>query len=85
MRRDFTFVDDIVEGILRVANRTAEPNPAWTGALPDPGTSRAPYKLYNIGNNNPVELLHFIEVIERCLGKKAVKRLLPMQAGSQGS
>ncbi len=81
MRRDFTYVDDIVEGVIRVLDRPAEPNPGWTGDAPDPSSSYAPYKLYNIGNNQPVELLRFIEIIEECLGKKARKNLLPMQPG----
>ncbi|ALC17051.1 UDP-galacturonate 4-epimerase [Desulfuromonas soudanensis] len=81
MRRDFTYVDDIVEGIIRVADNIARPNPDWTGDAPDPGTSSAPYRNYNIGNNNPVELLHLIEVIEDALGKKAEKILLPLQPG----
>lgn len=81
MRRDFTYVDDIVEGVVRVTDRVPEPNPEWSGAKPDPGTSSAPYRLYNIGNNNPVELMHMIEVLEGCLGKKAEKNMLPMQPG----
>jgi UDP-glucuronate 4-epimerase len=81
MKRDFTYIDDIVEGIVRVIDRVPAPNPVWNGNQSDPATSKAPYKLYNIGNNNPVELLHFIEVIEDCLGKKAQKRFLPMQPG----
>ncbi len=81
MRRDFTYVDDIVEGVVRVMDRIPEGNPAWSGDHPDPGTSYAPYKIYNIGNNNPVELLSFIEVLEDCLGKKAEKNILPLQAG----
>lgn len=81
MRRDFTYVDDIVEGVMRVADNPAAPDPAWSGESPDPGTSAAPYKIYNIGNNNPVSLLHFIEVLEGLLGKKATKALLPMQPG----
>ena len=81
MRRDFTYVDDIVEGIVRVTDNVAEPNPRWSGASPDPATSAAPYRLYNIGNHNPVELLHLIEVLEEALGKKAEKRMLPMQPG----
>jgi UDP-glucuronate 4-epimerase len=81
MRRDFTYVDDIVEGIVRVADRVAAPNPAWSGANPDPGTSQAPYKIYNIGNHDPVELLEFIETLETCLGVKAQKNMLPMQPG----
>ncbi len=81
MRRDFTYVDDIVEGVVRVMDRVAEPNGAWSGAKPDPGTSAAPYRLYNIGNNQPVELMHLIEVLEGCLGRTAEKNMLPMQPG----
>ncbi len=81
MRRDFTFIDDIVEGVIRTCDHVAQPNPAWDGAHPDPGTSRAPYRIYNIGNRNPVELLHFIGCIEKALGRTAEKRLLPMQPG----
>ncbi len=80
-RRDFTYVDDIVEGVVRVLDRVATPNASWSGDHPDPGTSLAPYRLYNIGNNNPVHLLTFIEVLEDCLGKKAQKNLLPLQQG----
>ena len=81
MKRDFTYIDDVVEGVARVMDRIPTPDPEWTGDRPDPGTSYAPYRIYNIGNNRPVELLRFIEVLEECLGKKAVKNLLPMQAG----
>ena len=81
MRRDFTYIDDIVEGVVRVLDTLPQPNPAWSGLAPDPGTGKAPYRIYNIGNNQPVELLHFIEVLETCLGRKAEKRLLPLQAG----
>ena len=80
-RRDFTYVDDIVEGVVRAMDHIAEPNPEWDPAHPDPGTSRAPYRLYNIGNQQPVELMRYIEVIEDCLGRKAEKNLLPMQPG----
>jgi len=80
-RRDFTYIDDIIEGVLRVIDKPAEANAAWTGENPDPGTSRAPYRLYNIGNNNPVHLLTFIETLESCLNKQAIKNLLPMQPG----
>jgi UDP-glucuronate 4-epimerase len=80
-RRDFTFIDDIVEGVVRVLDKVPEPNPQWTGDAPDSATSYAPYKLYNIGNNQPVELLRFIEILEDCLGKKAQKNLLPLQNG----
>ena len=82
MKRDFTYIDDIVEGVVRVADRIAAPNPDVVGRpRPIPGTRPAPYRLYNIGNHQPVELLHFIEVLERCLGKPAQRRLLPMQPG----
>ena len=81
MQRDFTYIDDIVEGVIRVAGRVPEPNPDWSGDRPDPATSQAPYRIYNIGNNKPVQLLYVIEVLEKCLGKKAEKNLLPMQPG----
>ena len=81
MQRAFTYIDDIVEGVVRVHDRIAQPNPHWSGRNPDPGTSTAPYRVYNIGHHQPVELLHFIEVLEHALGKKAEKRLLPLQAG----
>ena len=81
MRRDFTYIDDISEGVVRVVDRVASPNPEWSGEHPDPGTGRAPYRIYNIGNNQPVELLHFIGCLEESLGVKATKRLLPMQPG----
>ncbi len=80
-RRDFTYIDDIVEGVIRVLDRVAPPNPDWTGAAPDSATSSAPYRLYNIGNNQPVELMHYIEVLEQCLGREAKKNLLPLQPG----
>ena len=80
-RRDFTYVDDIAEGVVRACDRVATPNPDWDGRSPDPGTSRAPYRLYNIGNNQPVELLTLIQTLEAALGKKAEKRMLPMQPG----
>ncbi|MBH8571664.1 NAD-dependent epimerase [Nostocaceae cyanobacterium CENA369] len=81
MQRDFTYIDDIVEGIVRVTDTIPQANTAWLGDAPDPGTSKAPYKIYNIGNNQPVELMHFIEVLENCLGMKAEKNLLPLQLG----
>ncbi len=81
MQRDFTYIDDIVEGVVRVMGRLPEPNPNWSGDDPDPGTSYCPYKIYNIGNNEPVTLMRFIEIIEETLGKKAKKNLLPMQPG----
>ncbi|MBA3563415.1 MAG: NAD-dependent epimerase [Gammaproteobacteria bacterium] len=80
-RRDFTYIDDIVEGVVRTLDRVAEPNAEWNGESPDPGTSKAPYRVYNIGNHEPVELLRYIEIIEKCLGRKAEKNLLPMQPG----
>ena len=80
-QRDFTYIDDIVEGVVRVLDKLPEPNPEWSGDSPDSATSTAPYRLYNMGNNNPVELMHYIEVLEDCLGKKAVKNMLPMQPG----
>jgi UDP-glucuronate 4-epimerase len=81
MRRDFTYVDDIVEGILRVTDRVAQPDLDWRGSNPDPGTSMAPYRIYNIGNNNPVELMYLIACLEKRLGIDAKKNFLPMQAG----
>ena len=80
-RRDFTYVDDIAGGVDRALDHVAAPNPDWDGDNPDPATSRAPYRLYNIGNNRPVELMRYIEVLEECLGRKAEKNLLPLQVG----
>jgi UDP-glucuronate 4-epimerase len=80
-RRDFTYIDEIVEGITRVLDRPARPNPEWRGDAPDPASSTAPYRLYNIGNHQPVELLYLIELLEKALGRKARKNLLPMQPG----
>ena len=80
-RRDFTYVDDIVEGVMRCIDKVATPSSAWTGDEPDPGTSAAPYRLYNIGNNSPVELMDFISILEKCLGIEAKKNLLPLQLG----
>ncbi|WPL19316.1 dTDP-glucose 4,6-dehydratase 2 [Thiorhodovibrio winogradskyi] len=80
-RRDFTYIDDIVEGVIRVLDRLPEPNPNWDGASPDSATSLAPYRLYNIGNSQPVELLRYIEVLEQALGCKARMNLLPLQPG----
>jgi len=79
MQRDFTYIDDIIEGVCRVLDRTPQPDPVWDRMHPDPATSSAPYKLYNIGNNTPVEILYFIKLLEKCLGKKANMNLLPMQ------
>ncbi len=81
MVRDFTYVDDIVEGVLRIIDRPATPDTAWSGDAPDPATSYAPYRVYNIGNNRPVKLMRYIEVIEQCLGIKAILEMLPMQPG----
>ena len=81
MLRDFTYIDDIVEGVVRVIDNPAKANPQWSGQAPDPSSSSAPWKIYNIGNNNPVELMEFIEAIERALGMKIKKNLLPLQAG----
>lgn len=81
MRRDFTYIDDIVEGIIRVINNPAKPNDEWTGKYPDPGTSKAPYRVYNIGSNRPVLLMDFISTIEDCLGLEAKKNYLPLQPG----
>lgn len=80
-RRDFTYIDDIVEGVIRTLDHNAEPNPEWNGATPDPGTSKAPWRVYNIGNQSPVELMAYIETLERFLGKTAEKNLLPLQPG----
>jgi UDP-glucuronate 4-epimerase len=81
MKRDFTYVDDIVESISRLVPKAAQPNKDWNGNHPDPATSFAPYRIYNIGNSSPVELMHYIEVIEKNLGKKAIKNLMPLQDG----
>ena len=81
MVRDFTYVDDIVEGVVRVIDHPAQPDPAWTALAPTPSSSDAPYRIYNIGNNQPVKLMRYIEVLEQCLGKKAKLDLLPLQAG----
>ena len=81
MQRDFTYIDDIIEGVVRVTDRVAEPNASWSGDEPDPGTSAAPYRIYNIGNNNPVQLMDMIGALEDCLGQEAQKEFLPMQPG----
>jgi len=80
-KRDFTYIDDIVEGVIRTSDNTATPNENWDPATPDPGTSMAPYRIYNIGNQQPVELMDYIGAIEKCLGKTAEKNLLPLQPG----
>lgn len=81
MRRDFTYIDDIVKGVVRLMDHPPQPDPAWSTEAPDPASSAAPYRLYNIGNNQPVELLRFIEVLEQELGRTAEKNFLPMQSG----
>ena len=81
MQRDFTYIDDIVEGVIRVIDNPAQPNPDWSGASPDPGSSSAPYRVYNIGNNQPVRLMDFISAIEKALGTTIEKNMLPIQPG----
>jgi len=81
MVRDFTYIDDIVEGVIRVIDRPAQPNPRWSGKNPDSATSYAPYRIFNIGNNQPVELMRYISLLEECLGKKAIMEMLPLQDG----
>jgi len=80
-QRDFTYVEDIVKGVVAAVDHVAAPDPKWDSAHPDPSTSNAPFRIYNIGNQTPVALTRYIEVLERCLGKKALKNLLPMQLG----
>lgn len=80
-RRDFTYIDDIVEGVIRTLDTPATPNTDWSGLTPNPAASSAPYRIYNIGSNNPVELLRYVEILEDCLGRKATKNLLPIQPG----
>jgi UDP-glucuronate 4-epimerase len=81
MQRDFTYVDDVVEAIIRLIDRAPQPDPVWSGARPDPASSSAPWRIYNIGNNNPEQLMHVVAVLERALGRSAVKELLPMEPG----
>lgn len=81
MQRDFTYIDDIVEGVIRTSDHIAQPNLDWSGDNPIPGSSNAPYRIYNIGNNQPVKLMRFVEIIEECLGKKAIKNMMPLQPG----
>lgn len=81
MERDFTYIDDIVEGVFRVIGKPPEPNPQWSGNNPDPASSYCPYKIYNIGNNNKEKLLYFIELLEESIGKKAIKNFMDMQPG----
>jgi UDP-glucuronate 4-epimerase len=81
MRRDFTYIDDVVEGVVRLAGTPAPSNPAWNSDAPDPGSSSAPYRVYNIGTHQPVQLLRLIEILEDCLGRRARKEFLPMQPG----
>jgi UDP-glucuronate 4-epimerase len=81
MRRDFTYVDDVVEAVVRLVPRPPAPNPAWSGTAPDPATSLAPWHVYNIGNNRPVEVTEVVRLIEEAIGKPAVREMLPMQPG----
>ena len=81
MRRDFTYIDDVVEAVVRLVERTPQPNPNWLGDTPDPGSSSAPWRVYNIGNNKPVELLEVVRLLEEAIGKKSKRELLPMQPG----
>src|SRR5205814_994364 len=81
MQRDFTYIDDVVEGVVRVLDRPPGPDPLWSGEAPDPGSSYAPYRVYNVGNHRPVGLLRFVEILEDCLGRRAEKELLPPQPG----
>jgi len=81
MKRDFTYIDDIVQGVARIIDKQPEPNPSWCGDNPDPGTSYAPYRIYNIGNNSPIELMHFIETLESIIGKTAQKKFMDIQLG----
>ncbi|MCK5347998.1 MAG: GDP-mannose 4,6-dehydratase, partial [Desulfobacula sp.] len=81
MKRDFTYIDDIIEGVVKVMNNIPEPDSDWSSDNPNPSSSCVPYKLYNIGNNQPVALMDFVETIEKAIGKKAVKDYLPMQPG----
>src|SRR5208337_3923961 len=80
-QRDFTYIDDIVAGVVAVVDHVAKPDPRWNADAPDPSASYAPFKIYNIGNQRPIPLLRYIEVLEQCLGQKAQKRLVPMQQG----
>ncbi len=81
MRRDFTYIDDVVEAIIRLVDRPPQGNPDWSGNSPDPSTSAAPWKIYNIGNNRPEELMHVVAILEKEFGRTAIKEMLPMQAG----
>ena len=81
MRRDFTYIDDVVEAVVRLVPRPPAPNPAWSGDAPDPATSRAPWRIYNIGNSKPVEVLEVVRLIEQAVGKPAIREMLPMQPG----
>ncbi|MDC4225390.1 MAG: hypothetical protein MPW15_14410 [Candidatus Manganitrophus sp.] len=81
MERDFTYIDDIVEGVVRVGEKIPAPDPNWSSRNPDPATSSAPYRIFNIGNNNPVALLKLLDTLEQCLGKKGERRLVPIQPG----
>jgi UDP-glucuronate 4-epimerase len=81
MRRDFTYVDDVVESVVRLVDKPPDGDPDWSGDHPNPASSRAPWRIYNIGNNNPVEVTHVVDLIEQALGRKAIREYLPMQPG----
>jgi UDP-glucuronate 4-epimerase len=81
MRRDFTYIDDVVQAVARLIDKPAKPDPIWSGDAPDPGSSKAPWRVYNIGNNNPVDVSHVVDLLEQAIGKKAIRKLVPMQAG----
>jgi UDP-glucuronate 4-epimerase len=81
MRRDFTYIDDVAEAVVRLIDHPPQANPAWSGTKPDPATSSAPWKIYNIGNNRPEELVHVVSLLEKELGRTAIKEMLPMQPG----
>jgi UDP-glucuronate 4-epimerase len=81
MRRDFTYVDDVVQAVTRLIDKPAQPNPRWSGETPDPASSNAPWRVYNIGNNNPVDVPHVVDLLEQAIGKKAIRESVPMQAG----
>jgi UDP-glucuronate 4-epimerase len=81
LRRDFTYIDDVTEAVIRLVKRPPEPNPSWSGDTPDPATSRAPWRLYNVGNSHPVEVLELVRLIEQAVGRPAIREFLPMQPG----
>jgi UDP-glucuronate 4-epimerase len=81
LRRDFTYIDDVTEAVIRLVKRPPEPNPTWSGEVPDPATSRAPWRLYNVGNSHPVEVVEFVRLTEQAVGRPAVREFSPMQPG----